>query len=98
MPKNFILSKTPQFWSDWAEIFATFPIHAIVSLTKFHDKRTKIDDFLLIVSFWGQYNFYYSVSTSIFIFCQLKDRKSYKLMSITLVLIHQGQMKLNTFV
>jgi len=45
--------KDPQFWPNLAEILATLPINGMVSLTKFHDKRTKIVDFSLMISFWG---------------------------------------------
>ena len=58
-PKDLLLIRIPQFWSDWAEILATLPIHGLVSMTKFHDKRTKIVDFLLIVSFGASIILYY---------------------------------------
>ena len=61
-PKNLLLIKNPQFWSDWADIQAVLPIHGLVILTKFHDSRAKIADLLLIVSLWTSAIFYYSVS------------------------------------
>ena len=50
-PKNSLSIKNPQFWPNLAEILATLPIHGIVSLTKFYDKRTKTVDFSLMISF-----------------------------------------------
>ena len=63
-PKNLLLIKNPQFWSDWADIQAVLPIHGLVILTKFHDSRATIADLISIVSLWTSAIFYYSVSRS----------------------------------
>ena len=56
-PKNLLLIKNPQFWSDWADIQAALPIHGLVILTKFHDSRAKIADFFINSESLDQCNF-----------------------------------------
>ena len=51
-PKNILLIKNPQFYSDLAEILLMLPTHELIKLTKFDDDWTKIVDFLLVVYFW----------------------------------------------
>ena len=66
--KNLLLIKNPQFWSDWAGIQATLPIHRLVILTKFCDSRAKIVEFLLIVSLWASIIFHYKNLSANFYF------------------------------
>ena len=46
-PKNVPITKNPQFHSKCLKIQAILPTHGLVTLTKFHNARAKIVDFLL---------------------------------------------------
>ena len=56
-PKNILLTKNPQFHSDFAEILAFLSTHGLTILTEFDENRNKILDFLLVVFFWSVYFF-----------------------------------------
>ena len=55
--KNVLLTKNPQFSSDFAQNFRDRPENFRDHLTKFELNRTKIVDFLLIVYFSQKYGF-----------------------------------------
>ena len=60
-PKNILLSKNPQFSSDFTEILATLPTDRLIILTKFHDDWTKIVDILEEAFFGVSVMFFESV-------------------------------------
>ena len=73
-PKTVLLIKNPQFWSNQAEIPATYSTLEMNIFTKFHKDWTTIVDFLLIAKFWASLLFFVSPSTMLtnwfaYIFC-----------------------------
>ena len=50
-PKNRLLTKNLQFYSNLADILAILSTHELIILTKFDEDRSKIMDFLLVVYF-----------------------------------------------
>ena len=62
-PKNILLTKNLQFYSNLADILAILSTHELIILTKFDEDQTKIVDFLLALYFWSSIIFFESVST-----------------------------------
>ena len=60
-PKNRLLTKNLQSYSDLADILAILSTHELIILTKFDKDRTKIVDFLLILYFWSRMIFLVSL-------------------------------------
>ena len=52
-PKNILLAKNRQFYSDLAEILAFISTHGLIILTEFDGDWNEIVDFLLLVYFWA---------------------------------------------
>ena len=77
-PKNWLLVKNPQFWSNFDETLSLGPINEIVNWAKFGQDWIKIMDFLLIAYFEAGQIFYETVPMCPFIqcyFCSLIFRK-----------------------
>ena len=64
--KYWLLIKNPQFLHDHHQTWAILRTHEVVILTKFHEDRAKIVDFLLIANFWASTIFYCSHFSFIF--------------------------------
>ena len=50
-PKNRLLTKNLQFYSNLADILTILSTHELIILTKFDEDRSKIMDFLLALYF-----------------------------------------------
>ena len=58
MPKNILLKKNSQFYSNLAEVLATLHTYGLINLTMFDEDQTKTVDFLLVVYFWSSVTFF----------------------------------------
>ena len=58
LPKNTVLIKNPQCYSDLAEILVILPTHRLIILTKLDENMTKIVNYSLIVYFWDTVIFF----------------------------------------
>ena len=47
----WLLIKNPQFFFEYHETWSILPLHEYIILTKFHNVRRKIVDFLLVAKF-----------------------------------------------
>ena len=66
--KNWPLIKSPQFFSYPHETWWKLIPHKVIIFTKFHEDRTKIEDFLSMASFWKCAAFFSSDFRSLFKF------------------------------
>ena len=50
--KNWLLEKNPQFSSNHHKTYSKSSTHELVTLSKFHDDWTEIEDFFQGANFW----------------------------------------------
>ena len=64
-PKNRLLTKNLQFYSNLADILTILSTHELIILTKFDEDQAKIVAFLLALHFWSSKIFLISLQLKV---------------------------------